>query len=201
MPGGIWSASTFFATVGSATGIVYGASPGTSVITYSVGAGCTSTITVTVRPVPAIMTVMGWTFCTGGAGISVGLPGFVIGINYQLYLGGVPVGSPLAGTGSSLSFGLQTITGVYTVRAQILTQALPVEYDWWCYCYCIPIAYYWCKPLVYPYVAVVQQCLPEVEESAILGHQVQGLLQQQVQLLMLIRLYLCIQLPALIARV
>jgi uncharacterized protein YjdB len=119
MPGGIWSsASTFFATVGSATGIVYGASPGTSVITYSVGAGCTSTITVTVRPVPAIMTVSGGgTFCAGGPGVNIGLPGSAVGINYQLYLGGVPVGSPLAGTGSSLSFGLQNIPGVYTVRA------------------------------------------------------------------------------------
>ncbi len=119
MPGGIWSsASTFYATVGSTTGIVYGASPGTSLITYSVGTGCTSTITVTVRPVPAIMTVIGGgTFCAGGPGVNVGLPGSAVGINYQLYLGGVPVGSPLAGTGSSLSFGLQTITGVYTVRA------------------------------------------------------------------------------------
>lgn len=119
MPGGIWSsASTFFATVGSATGIVYGASPGTSVITYSVGAGCTSTITVTVRPVPAIMTVTGGgTFCAGGPGVNIGLPGSAVGINYQLYLGSIPVGSPLAGTGSSLSFGLQNIPGVYTVRA------------------------------------------------------------------------------------
>jgi hypothetical protein len=59
----------------------------------------------------------GGTFCAGGAGYHIYLGGSTAGVNYQLYRGTVAVGSPLAGTGSSLDFGLQTTTGGYNVVA------------------------------------------------------------------------------------
>ncbi|HPT01951.1 MAG TPA: PKD domain-containing protein [Bacteroidales bacterium] len=51
------------------------------------------------------------------AGQSIGLSGSETGVSYQLYLGTTTVGSPVAGTGSALDFGPQSITGVYTVVA------------------------------------------------------------------------------------
>ncbi len=55
---GTWSsASTSFATIGSASGIVSAVLPGTSVITYALpGVGCNVTGIVTVNPAPAVIT-------------------------------------------------------------------------------------------------------------------------------------------------
>jgi Secretion system C-terminal sorting domain len=54
-------------------------------------------------------------FCTGTDGVAVGLKGSVIGINYQLYKDGDPIGTPVPGTGTALNFGLQNQVGNYTV--------------------------------------------------------------------------------------
>jgi len=55
--GGSWSSSTpAVATVGSGSGVVNGVSPGTTVITYATGPGCTATQTVTVNPAPPVIT-------------------------------------------------------------------------------------------------------------------------------------------------
>ena len=54
-------------------------------------------------------------FCIGSAGANVGLAGSVVGIDYQLYVDGNPVGSPVAGTGNPLDFGPQNVVGNYTV--------------------------------------------------------------------------------------
>ncbi|MBE2289573.1 MAG: Ig-like domain-containing protein [Chitinophagaceae bacterium] len=52
--GGAWSSSnTSVATVGS-TGVVSGVSAGTCIISYYIGSGCESTVTVTVSPLPEI---------------------------------------------------------------------------------------------------------------------------------------------------
>jgi hypothetical protein len=68
---------------------------------------------------PAAFTVGGGgAFCTGGTGVSVTLSGSETGMNYQLKRNGTTnVGSPVAGTGSALNFGLQTTAGTYTVVA------------------------------------------------------------------------------------
>ncbi len=55
-------------------------------------------------------------YCSGGAGLAIGLSESDAGVNYQLLLGGSPVGSPVPGTGSAISFGNRT-TGTYTVLA------------------------------------------------------------------------------------
>jgi hypothetical protein len=78
----------------------------------------TGSVTVSINAVPAAQTVTGGgNYCSGGSGVLVGLGGSATGVNYQLYRGATSVGSPLAGTGSALSFGLQTTAGTYTVLA------------------------------------------------------------------------------------
>ncbi len=59
----------------------------------------------------------GGTRCASGAGLAVGLSGSQSGLSYQLFDDGVAAGSPVAGTGSAISFGTQTAAGVYTVQA------------------------------------------------------------------------------------
>lgn len=73
---------------------------------------------VTVNPLPDINTVTGGgTYCFGASGVEVGLNDSQSGVNYQLKLNGTNTGSPLAGTGSVLSYGNQTTVGAYTVLA------------------------------------------------------------------------------------
>ncbi|WP_157624571.1 Ig-like domain-containing protein, partial [Sunxiuqinia dokdonensis] len=57
------------------------------------------------------------TYCAGESGLEVGLSGSETGVDYQLYVGGTTVvGSPVAGTGSAISFGTQP-AGTYTIVA------------------------------------------------------------------------------------
>jgi hypothetical protein len=55
-------------------------------------------------------------FCAGSNKI-VGLSGSQVGVNYQLMLASAPVGTPLSGTGSALSFPAVSTAGTYTVNA------------------------------------------------------------------------------------
>jgi ubiquitin len=67
---------------------------------------------------PAAFTVAGGgLYCTGGAGVAVTLSGSQSGINYQLIINDAYSGSPVAGTGSGMSFANQTIAGTYTILA------------------------------------------------------------------------------------
>ncbi|MBX2907612.1 MAG: hypothetical protein KF744_16325, partial [Taibaiella sp.] len=59
----------------------------------------------------------GGSYCTGGPGVLVGISTSTAGNTYQLYLGSTPIGSAEVGTGTDISFGLQTATGTYSVRA------------------------------------------------------------------------------------
>ena len=97
----------------------------TTVYTVIVNDGyntASSPVTITVHPLPAVFAVTGGgEYCSGGCGVMVGLDGSESGILYQLYLGGIPVGVPVTGTGSSLSFGNQTSAGFYTVSATNIT--------------------------------------------------------------------------------
>jgi Secretion system C-terminal sorting domain len=90
---------------------------GTDMITGCSG-NMSGTVTITVNPLPNPFTVTGGgNFCEGGTGVAVGLSGSNSGINYQLYNGVTAIGAPVAGTGSSITFGLQTLPGSYTVVA------------------------------------------------------------------------------------
>ena len=100
-----------------------------TVVATDATTSCTSNMaasaTITVIAAPAAFNVIGGgRYCTGSAGLDVSLDGSVIGVDYQLYAGTTAIGSPVAGTGDTISFGIQTITGVYTVVA---TNAVPVS--------------------------------------------------------------------------
>jgi len=95
---------------------------GTYTVVATNGTGCTNNMTgsvmVGVNPLPADYTVMGGaSFCVGGAGGNVSLSGSEAGISYRLYNGTSPVGSAVSGTGSSLDFGIHTVSGIYTITA------------------------------------------------------------------------------------
>ncbi len=88
--------------------------------------GCTSIMTgsvsISINPLPTVYAVTGGNpYCSGGTGSIVGLAGSNTGISYQLMNGTGTIGSPIAGTGSALTFGLQTLTGTYTVVASNTT--------------------------------------------------------------------------------
>ncbi len=113
--------------IGGATGSTYTIA---SVVVGNAGnydvvvsvAGCTSVTSavavLTVGTVPAAYNVTGGgSYCSTGSGVVVGLSNSDAGINYQLFNGASPVGSPVPGTGSAISFGLQTAAGTYTVVA------------------------------------------------------------------------------------
>ena len=116
VPGGTWtSTNTTVATVDPVTGVVSGLTLGTSTIVYQLPAGCMQSILIHVYPLPLVFNMTGGgNYCAGGTGVHVGLNGSSVGVNYMLYRGVTATGS-FAGTGSPLDFGLQTITGVYTV--------------------------------------------------------------------------------------
>jgi hypothetical protein len=110
---------------GTGSAITFGSQTGAG--TYTVLATNTSTsctgpmsgsAAITINPLPTAYTVTGGgQYCAGGAGVGVGLSFSATGINYQLYNGATAIGSPVAGTGSAISFGNQTLAGTYTVLA------------------------------------------------------------------------------------
>ncbi len=117
--GGLWTCDRMsIATTDSVTGIVSGISAGVAIISYSMGVGCFSTMTIDVNPLPVIYTLSaGGSYCYGGSGVNIELGGSESGVQYQLYKDALVHGSPLAGTGALLDLGLQTSAGIYTVIA------------------------------------------------------------------------------------
>ncbi|MDZ7366568.1 MAG: hypothetical protein ONB43_11950 [candidate division KSB1 bacterium] len=99
----------------------WGATSGNVTVTpsNSCNTGTANSLAVTVNPLPTVFSVTGGgSYCSGGTGVAVGLDGSETGVEYQLVLDGTTnVGSPVAGTGSAISFGNQTTAGTYTVVA------------------------------------------------------------------------------------
>ena len=117
---GVWTSSNpSIAYAFTASGMVTGVASGVVVISYQVPAtGCLATASFTVNPAPSVDSVTGGgNYCVGNAGVPVGLNSSTNRIQYELFLGGVPSGSFVTGTGFGLSFGLKTIAGAYTIRA------------------------------------------------------------------------------------
>jgi len=111
-------------TAGSLGGAFeFGVEPaGSYYVVAAAGTACaatmTGTVTVTALPLPTAYAVTGGGgYCPGGTGVNVFLNNSTIGINYQLFVGVIPVGSTVPGTGAPINFGLQTTTGTYTVVA------------------------------------------------------------------------------------
>ncbi len=109
---------------GSGSGLDFGLETGAGI--YTVVAtnpitGCSVTMsgsgTITINPLPTIFALTGGgVYCSGGAGVHIGLAGSQTGIMYQLYSGVSPVGSTFTGTGLPIDFGVHT-AGTYTVIA------------------------------------------------------------------------------------
>ncbi len=79
---------------------------------------CRTSTNFVINTGPTQYTVTGGgTYCTDGIGLPVGLSGSQSGVSYQLLLNGTNSGSPVAGTGSVISFGNRTGAGTYTVLA------------------------------------------------------------------------------------
>ncbi len=74
--------------------------------------------TVVVNPLPRVDTLIGGgSFCTGDSGVILILDSSQTGINYQLYVGSMPIGGPRAGTGLPINFGYQNVVGTYKINA------------------------------------------------------------------------------------
>jgi len=117
--GGTFTSSTpSVATIGAASGLVSGIASGTSVITYRLSTGCSITNVINVYALPTTYAVSGGGgYCSGTAGVHIGLVYSGIGVKYQLYNSGTAVDTGILGSNSGLSFGLQTAPGTYTVVA------------------------------------------------------------------------------------
>lgn len=125
--GGTYSAAPAGLSINAATGQINltTSAAGTYTVTYSFTNGTcpnTTTATVIVKEIPDLFTVTGGgSYCAGGAGVPVGLSGSQLGVSYQLQIGGINTGMPVAGTGAAISFGNQTAAGPYTVIATLLS--------------------------------------------------------------------------------
>ena len=92
-------------------------------VTTTCSASMAGAATIAVNPLPTQYTVQttsggsSGSFCAGGSGVDVWLSSSDGGVNYQLYVGTLPVGPSQGGTGLPLEFGYQTAPGVYTVVA------------------------------------------------------------------------------------
>jgi uncharacterized protein YjdB len=115
--------SSYITGTGAALDFGLQTAAGTYTVTgTTTGTSCSSSMsgsaTITINALPGAYTVTGGGgYCAGGAGVPVGLSGSATSVDYQLYIGGLSSGSPIAGTGTALSFGLQTTVGTYTVKA------------------------------------------------------------------------------------
>ena len=115
------------ATPGTGSAITFGmesASGAYTVVATDATTGCTSNMTgggaiaVAILPAPTAYDVTGGgAYCAGSSGVSVTLSHSNTNINYQLFANGTATGSLMAGTGTSIDFGLETMAGSYTVVA------------------------------------------------------------------------------------
>jgi len=117
-------------TPGTGVGLDFGLQTTTGVYTVTAlnaTTGCfnnmAGSVTVTTNPLPATTgtftnTGVGGGYCTGGSGVAIGLSGTTSGISYQLYLSGSAIGSPVTGSGGTISFGSAfTSAGSFTIIA------------------------------------------------------------------------------------
>lgn len=91
----------------------FSGSPRPSGVKSDIGAFEFGADVVIVNPVIQNITE-GGNYCAGGVGVNVGLSNSQTGVKYQLILNGTKTGTDVTGTGSAISFGLQSLAGSYT---------------------------------------------------------------------------------------
>ena len=81
--------------------------------------GCTAlSDTISITSNPEIFNLTGGgNYCTGNSAPAILLSGSQLNVNYQLQLNAGNAGTPLSGTGSTLNFGSQPLSGNYSVVA------------------------------------------------------------------------------------
>jgi hypothetical protein len=105
----------------SVTFTVPNAAAGSITVTNSTsGLSAISVTNLTINPVPSLFTVTGGgIFCTGTAGLKIGVSDSETGITYEIFRNGTPSGIINAGTGNALDFTtLVTQAGTYTVEGR-----------------------------------------------------------------------------------
>jgi gliding motility-associated-like protein len=111
----LWSNGLGSASTSSIT------APGTYMVTVTDANICSSTTSITITQnivVPSSYAVTGTgSYCSGGAGLPIGLAGSQIGVSYQLQENGINSGIAIAGTGSAINFGNKLAAGTYSVIA------------------------------------------------------------------------------------
>ncbi len=113
------------AITGNGTALDFGLQTATGIykiIATNPSTGCTNIMTgtpaVNTENLPTVYNVTGGgSYCSGGSGVPVTLNNSASGITYQLYLGTTAVGTSVAGSGTTLSFGMVTAAGNYTIQA------------------------------------------------------------------------------------
>ncbi len=102
---------------GTAFGTGYQISVGSTSPTFDGSTGASASADFTINEAPAVFNVSGGGgYCSGGAGSTITLSGSETGVDYQLNNGTGLVGSPRAGTGSSINFLVKT-AATYTIIA------------------------------------------------------------------------------------
>ncbi len=75
---------------------------------------------ITARPLPTAYRVSIENFgnyCAADSGLHIMLASSDTGVDYQLFRGTTAIGSPVAGTGSEITLGLENVAGTYTIVA------------------------------------------------------------------------------------
>ena len=77
-------------------------------------------VTVNIHPLPTVYTVSGsGSYCAGGQGLEIIMNGSQPGVLYTLWHGLYsPLGAAVIGTGGPISFGFQTMSGLYSILAE-----------------------------------------------------------------------------------
>jgi len=105
------------------------------VIAQSSSGGCSSQMEGEIHPQmipkPTGYNITGLDyFCAGSEGSELFLDKSDVGVSYQLFRNSEAIGTPIAGTGSSISFGKQNIAGEYTNRSYIGYRKLYKPNEW-----------------------------------------------------------------------
>ncbi len=84
------------------------------------GTSCSSnmagTATVSINSLPSVFNVTGGgDYCKYGTGVHIGLDGSQIGVHYQAWMAGTPMGGSVIGLATPLDLGLFTTAGTYSV--------------------------------------------------------------------------------------
>jgi len=122
--GGTWSSSNgAVATVISASGIVTGVGAGSSIITYSISSGCSKTVAVTVKPLPAAITGASSLF----VGASTTLASTSTGGTWSSSSTATAAVGSATGVVNGISVGTATITYRITSTTCYVTRSLTVN--------------------------------------------------------------------------